>query len=287
MNGWKVFDKDLKCRGFQYETGKTYRHEGNIGLCEAGFHFSENLSDCFSYRSFNPKNRVCKIIALGNTIKGNGKSVTSEITILKEISWEECLRLVNIGKGNSGYRNSGYRNSGDRNSGDRNSGDWNSGYRNSGDRNSGYRNSGDWNSGDWNSGYRNSGDRNSGDRNSGSWNSGDWNSGYLNSGTPKIRIFDRETDKENIQFPDFFYHDLTVWINKKSMTDEEKKNNPSHETTGGYLKILSFKDAWRAAWKKASIEDRKKCLSLPNWDNIKFFNISGIDVEEELLKEKA
>ena len=38
MKGYKGFDKDLSCRGFQYEIGKTYECEGKITLCENGFH---------------------------------------------------------------------------------------------------------------------------------------------------------------------------------------------------------------------------------------------------------
>jgi len=185
----------------------------------------------------------------------------------------------NTGIENSGDRNSGDRNSGDWNSGDWNSGDWNSGDWNSGDWNSGYRNSGDRNSGDWNSGYRNSGDRNSGD-----WNSGDWNSGYLNSNEPKVRIFNKETDlsRENITFPNFFCFNLNEWISESEMSDKEKEAYPSYVTTGGYLKVREYHQAWRESWDKADDEDRKKVLALPNWNNELFKEISGIDVEKEL-----
>ena len=38
MNGYKAFENDLSCRGFQYEIGRTYTVDGEIGLCENGFH---------------------------------------------------------------------------------------------------------------------------------------------------------------------------------------------------------------------------------------------------------
>ncbi len=197
MKGYKCFDENLKCRGFQYEVGEEYKHDGEIKLCGSGFHFCKKAVDVFNYYDFNPKNRVCVVESGENTKTENDKSVTNYIKIINELSWNDVLDIVNIGDGNSGHRNSGHRNSGnwnsgDRNSGHRNSGNWNSGNWNSGDRNSGHRNSGHWNSGDWNSGHRNSGhwnsgnwnsgDRNSGHRNSGHWNSGDRNSGHRNSG---------------------------------------------------------------------------------------------------------
>jgi hypothetical protein len=186
MKGYKVFDENWKCKGtdyeYQYSLGGRFKHEGEIKLCGSGFHFCEKLIDCFNYKKFNPKNKVAEIIAHGKVIRGDDKSVTDDIEIIREISWEECLKMVNLGSGNSGLGNSGNRNSGNYNSGDYNSGNRNSGYYNSGDSNSGSRNSGYYNSGDSNSGNYNSGDRNSGNYNSGRYNSGHFNSGRYNSG---------------------------------------------------------------------------------------------------------
>ena len=199
----------------------------------------------------------------------------------------------NSGSGNSGNWNSGNWNSGDRNSGNWNSGNWNSGSGNSGDWNSGNwnsgnHNSGNWNSGNWNSGSDNSGDRNSGNHNSGNWNSGSGNSGYFNTDSPLIRIFNKETDKtrDEIDFPSFLYFNLTVWVSHDTATDEEKKTHKIEiETCGGFLKTLEYKEAFRLAWDKASKEEHKKLLKLPNWNNDIFKEISGIDAEAEIAKE--
>jgi len=49
MQGFKGFDKDMKCRGFKYEIGKTFVHDGEPKLCHEGFHFCEHPLDVFGY----------------------------------------------------------------------------------------------------------------------------------------------------------------------------------------------------------------------------------------------
>jgi len=177
----------------------------------------------------------------------------------------------------------------DTNTGIKNSGNWNSGYRNSGDWNSGNWNSGNWNSGNWNSGYRNSGNRNSGNWNSGDWNSGDWNSGYRNSGAfnrdcPKMRLFEKDLD---ITVQEFYNNNnlyidlpLNVWVDKSDMTKEEKKENNSWETTGGFLRTLDYKDAHRKWWADNS-DDHDRFLKLPGFDWEIFTEITGIEQDSD------
>lgn len=98
MKGYKVFESNWTCRGFQYEVGKTYKHEGEIELCESGFHFCEELTNCFGYYPFNSDNKVAEVEAIGKIINGKTKSVTDEITIVRELTWYEVLDMVNTGK---------------------------------------------------------------------------------------------------------------------------------------------------------------------------------------------
>jgi len=206
VKGYKVFNPDFtaKEQGFQYAENTEFKHNGEIKICNSGFHFCINAGDCFFYYSFDTKNIVCEVEGRGEiqTHEDDSKVCTDILFVGRRLSWDEVLKLANQGSNNTGHSNSGNRNSGnwnsgdsnsgnsnsgDSNSGNRNSGDSNSGNRNSGDsnsgnRNSGYRNSGDWNSGNWNSGDSNSGNSNSGNRNSGYRNSGNWNSGDSNSG---------------------------------------------------------------------------------------------------------
>lgn len=182
MEGYKVFDPDWTCRGFQYEVGKTFEEDVTPLCCERGFHFCTKLTDCFMYYRFDPKNKVAKVIALGEIDKelDGSKCCTNKIQIVKEISWEDVLRIANIGAKNVGYNNIGNHNKGNGNLGDYNSGynnicSYNIGGYNAGHHNTGSFNTGNRNIGEHNSGYCNEGNYNSGDYNFGNYNSGDWN----------------------------------------------------------------------------------------------------------------
>ena len=84
--GFKGFDKDLKCRGFQYETGKYYEQEGEAKCCEKGFHFCENPLQVFDY--YPPcTSRFCQVEGGGSVDKSevDSKVATSHIHISSEI----------------------------------------------------------------------------------------------------------------------------------------------------------------------------------------------------------
>ena len=52
MKTYKGFNKNMTCRGFQYEEGKEYKTEKAVA-CETGFHACEYPLDCFNYYSPN------------------------------------------------------------------------------------------------------------------------------------------------------------------------------------------------------------------------------------------
>ena len=83
------------------------------------------------------------------------------------------------------------------------------------------------------------------------------------------------------------YFDLTVWVSHDTATEEEKEAHKIDiETCGGFTKAISYKEAFRIAWNKASKEEHKKLLKLPNWNNEIFMEISGIDAEAEIAKDE-
>ena len=72
MKAYKGFDKDLKCRGFQYEIGKEYE-EPKADLCACGFHACENPIDVFGY--YNPADsRYCEVEISDISPKRSGDS---------------------------------------------------------------------------------------------------------------------------------------------------------------------------------------------------------------------
>ncbi|HGS8889063.1 TPA: pentapeptide repeat-containing protein [Clostridioides difficile] len=312
IEGYKVFNPDWTCRNFKYEVGKTYEHDGDIEVCEAGFHFCQKAIDCFNYYSFDNKNKVAKIEAIGLIKTDGDKSVTNKITIVKEIEWEELLNIVNIGNNNTGYGNTGNHNTGNhntgnhntgyRNTGDYNTGNGNTGYRNTGDCNTGYRNEGNYNAGNYNAGYcntgycnegnYNTGNYNSGNCNSGDWNIGDYNSGVFCTDVPKIRMFNKETD---LTYEDWMNSDarnilkrnsyLTKWIHIDDMTEEEKENNPGYEINNGYLKVFTFEEMCKNMWNNLTDEEKKIIIDIPNFDADIFKEITGIEVIKLKIKE--
>ena len=269
MQGYKVFDPDWKCRGYQYKVGETFEEDVTPSCCNQGFHFCTELKDCFNYYSFDPNNKVAEIEALGEVdAEADGsKHCTNKIKIVREITWEEVLQMVNMGKACTGLCNSGNRNSGNRNSGDCNSGDWNSG---------------DWNSGDWNSGNRNSGDWNSGD-----WNKTSFSSGCFNTKESKILMFNKPSDwtfrdwwnSEARRLLNRIQKNVLEWIWSDDMTDEEKEQHPDYKTTGGYLKELDESECGQIWWNSLTDNEKDVILSLPNFDAEIFEQITGVHIE--------
>ena len=82
---FKGFDKNLKCRGFQYEVGKAYE-EKEANLCSCGFHACENPLDTFTY--YDPSNsRYCEVELddVSNEKSEDSKRVGKKITIKAEV----------------------------------------------------------------------------------------------------------------------------------------------------------------------------------------------------------
>ncbi|WP_099330020.1 pentapeptide repeat-containing protein [Clostridium paraputrificum] len=285
VKGYKVFNPDWTCRGFQYEVGKTFEHDGNIELCGSGFHFCQKASDCFKYYDFNSNNKVAEVEALDLVETEGNKSVTNKIHIVREIPWQELLTIVNTGKDCTGLENTGDCNTGNRNTGNWNTGNWNTGNRNTGDWNTGNWNTGNCNTGNWNTGNCNTGDWNTGDWNTGDCNTVDFSNGVFCTKEDTIKIFDKESNMTLREWRESrariiiaWNMETTVWIYQSNMTEQEKAQYPSYKTTGGYLKVFTYSEAWKNLWNSITDEEKQEIINIPNFDKNKFKEITGIEI---------
>lgn len=251
----KGFDKDLKCRGYQFEIGKTYEIKLPDGydltkkdLCsDKVFHYCNSLRKVHGYYSVetNDHNRFCEVEVLGREVTDGNKCGSNKIKVIREIVGEELDILKGLTDENTGL----------------------------------------FNSGDYNSGYGNSGYGNSGNRNSGDYNSCDYSSGLFCTQDPKVKIFDIETDmtmKEVMQTDWYrmlfkYSIDLTKWIEN---TDKEKQFDKDKDLIGGYLKTHTYKEACKNWWNEYTDKEKAIIMSMPNFDKDKFKQITGIEVEK-------
>ena len=244
VRGFKVFHPDWTCQDFQYKVGKTYELDSPPVCCRHGFHFCLKAADCFNYYEFDSKNKVAEVIALGEVDSGNGdtKCCTNKIQIVREIPWDELLHIVNTGKDCTGLCNTG----------------------------------------DCNTGNRNTGDCNTGDCNKSSFNTG-----CFMTEEQKIFMFNKPSDWS---YRDWMNSDaryllnqipknVVEWICSEDMTDDEKVEYPTHETTGGYLKVLDESECGQLWWGSLSENQKNIIRSLPNFDSEIFEACTGVKVD--------
>ena len=286
MVGYKAFDKNLRCRNFQYEVGKIYELDGELEVCKNGFHFCKTVADCYDYYPMESDTVICRIEALGNIAQEENKFATDKILICEKLdelekkgnangtstgylntgNWN--TGTLNTGDLNTGNKNTGYRNAGDSNTGDYNTGNGNAGGRNTGNYNAGYMNIGNHNSGDhnvgnhnigyynagsWNTGDWNAGDYNDGNCNSGSWNTGNYSSGCFCTKEAEMLLF----DKPSGMLSSTFYR-TEIYHLLKQMPENNQE---------------------RQSWYDSLCDFKKNLIkTMPNFDSEKFFECTGIQV---------
>lgn len=76
---------------------------------------------------------------------------------------------------------------------------------------------------------------------------------------------------------------VSLWRKEEDMTKEEKKNVSDWSEMGGYLKTLSYQDAWAEAWLTASDEFKKWVKELPNFNADIFEKITGQKIDNDSL----
>ena len=93
MKMYKGFDKDLKCRDFQYEIGKTYE-ESTAELCESGFHACELPLDVFKYYAPGKMSRYCEVNLddVSDQMSNDSKRCGKKISVKAEIGIAGLVR---------------------------------------------------------------------------------------------------------------------------------------------------------------------------------------------------
>ena len=93
MKAYKGFNKDMTCRGFQYEIGKAYETDA-ADLCSIGFHACENPLDCFGHYA-PATSRYCEVEIEDNGQRSpeDSKVVGKKIKIGAELSTEQICKL--------------------------------------------------------------------------------------------------------------------------------------------------------------------------------------------------
>ncbi|EEB8182090.1 hypothetical protein ABHA80_001718 [Salmonella enterica] len=91
---FKGFNKDLKCRDFQFAIGETFHHDGKVEACGSGFHACECPFDVFSY--YPPaESRYAETLSFGVTDheeEGDTKIASSSITIKDELTLPQFIQ---------------------------------------------------------------------------------------------------------------------------------------------------------------------------------------------------
>ena len=94
IKSYKGFDKNLKCRDFQYEIGKEYEMDGEIKVCSRGFHACESPFEVFDHYPMIDS-RFCEVEQDGNISKEDRgtKICSSKIKIKAELKLADMINL--------------------------------------------------------------------------------------------------------------------------------------------------------------------------------------------------
>lgn len=132
---------------------------------------------------------------------------------------------------------------------------------------------------------------NNGNWNTGNWNTGDWNKSSFNTGCfmteePKIMMFNNQSDmtyydwmRSNARYLlNQIPKKVVEWICSEDMTDAEKAAHPTHETTGGYLKVFDKPECSQLWWNGLADYEKDIIRSIPNFNPEIFEQCTGIKV---------
>ena len=91
VNSFKGFDRNMQCRGYQFEVGKTYEHDGEVAACSSGFHACENPLDVWSYYPLDSRYAVVELGGEVSRRDDDSKIAAARITISAEIGLPQII----------------------------------------------------------------------------------------------------------------------------------------------------------------------------------------------------
>jgi len=97
MIGYKIFEPDWTCLGYQYSCPGEFLMDEHPVICKTGFHFSPSIVEALEYKPFRPGAHIAKVEALGELVsdKTEHKYATNHLKVIEEISffdyWQEQL----------------------------------------------------------------------------------------------------------------------------------------------------------------------------------------------------
>ena len=91
IRAYKAFDQNMQCRGFQFDVGQTYEHDGPVKACESGFHACENPLDVWSYYPLDSRYAVVELGGDVSRHDGDSKIAAARITISAEIALTQII----------------------------------------------------------------------------------------------------------------------------------------------------------------------------------------------------
>ena len=185
---------------------------------------------------------------------------------------------TSTGDYSTGYGSTGYGSTGDYSTGSGSTGDYSTGNYSTGSGSTG-----NYSTGSGSTGYRSTGNYSTGYRSTGDFSASNNSTGHFSTidGQPSFfdKPFNGTWDEANNLIPYVHLKLGSYWVDSSEMTEQQKLDHPSHETTGGVLLTYNhtYHQAWAIAWSEMHPATRERFLNLPNFDAEKFQQITGID----------
>src|SRR5574344_679133 len=101
IKGYKMTNNDMTCNEFKYDIGKEYIYDGDIKICNNGYHFCTDLIDClYYYDNIKGDKRFFEIEAYDTIEKEeeDSKCVTNHIKFIRELSIEDVYQYIRNNK---------------------------------------------------------------------------------------------------------------------------------------------------------------------------------------------